>query len=128
MKLATFKDGTRDGQLAVAARDLKIAHIADGIAPTLQAALDDWALHCAAIDRPVRGPERGAGPPSVRFRSRPLNGAVATGLSTRYQRRIWRPFRRGATDGPLRQCWARRTIFVVAAEEWGSILTPGWWW
>ena len=41
MKLATLKDGSRDGQLAVVARDLKTAHIADGIAPTLQAALDD---------------------------------------------------------------------------------------
>ena len=44
MKLATIKDGTRDGQLAVVARDLKSAHLADGIAPTLQAALDDWAF------------------------------------------------------------------------------------
>jgi fumarylacetoacetate (FAA) hydrolase len=42
MKLATLNDGTRDGQLAVVSRDLKSAHIADGIAPTLQAALDDW--------------------------------------------------------------------------------------
>jgi fumarylacetoacetate (FAA) hydrolase len=42
MKLATINDGTRDGQLAVVSRDLKTAHIADGIAPTLQAALDDW--------------------------------------------------------------------------------------
>jgi fumarylacetoacetate (FAA) hydrolase len=44
MKLATLNDGTRDGQLVVVARDLKTAHIADGIAPTLQAALDDWAF------------------------------------------------------------------------------------
>jgi fumarylacetoacetate (FAA) hydrolase len=44
MKLATLKDGSRDGQLAVVARDLKTAHIADGIAPTLQAALDDWSF------------------------------------------------------------------------------------
>ncbi|MFL6676010.1 MAG: fumarylacetoacetate hydrolase family protein [Massilia sp.] len=44
MKLATLNDGSRDGQLAVVARDLKTAHIADGIAPTLQAALDDWAF------------------------------------------------------------------------------------
>jgi fumarylacetoacetate (FAA) hydrolase len=44
MKLATINDGTRDGQLAVVSRDLKTAHIADGIAPTLQAALDDWAF------------------------------------------------------------------------------------
>jgi fumarylacetoacetate (FAA) hydrolase len=42
MKLATINDGTRDGQLAVVARDLRTAHLADGIAPTLQAALDDW--------------------------------------------------------------------------------------
>lgn len=42
MKLATLNDGTRDGQLAVVSRDLKTAHLADGIAPTLQAALDDW--------------------------------------------------------------------------------------
>jgi fumarylacetoacetate (FAA) hydrolase len=44
MKLATLRDGTRDGQLAVVSRDLKTAHLADGIAPTLQAALDDWAF------------------------------------------------------------------------------------
>lgn len=44
MKLATLKDGTRDGMLVVVSRDLKTAHVADGIAPTLQAALDDWAF------------------------------------------------------------------------------------
>jgi fumarylacetoacetate (FAA) hydrolase len=44
MKLATLNDGTRDGQLMVVSRDLKTAHIADGIAPTLQAALDDWSF------------------------------------------------------------------------------------
>jgi fumarylacetoacetate (FAA) hydrolase len=43
-ELATLKDGSRDGQLAVVSRDLKTAHIADGIAPTLQAALDDWSF------------------------------------------------------------------------------------
>jgi fumarylacetoacetate (FAA) hydrolase len=42
MKLATIKDGSRDGQLAVVSRDLKTAAIADAIAPTLQRALDDW--------------------------------------------------------------------------------------
>jgi len=44
MKLATLNDGSRDGQLAVVSRDLKTAHIADGIVPTLQAVLDDWAF------------------------------------------------------------------------------------
>ncbi|MDB5796320.1 MAG: fumarylacetoacetate hydrolase family protein [Paucimonas sp.] len=42
MKLATLKDGTRDGQLAVVSRDLKHAVVADAIAPSLQRALDDW--------------------------------------------------------------------------------------
>jgi fumarylacetoacetate (FAA) hydrolase len=42
MKLATLKDETRDGTLLVVSRDLKWALKADHIAPTLQAALDDW--------------------------------------------------------------------------------------
>ncbi len=42
MKLATLKDGTRDGTLILVSRDLKHAIKADDIAPTLQAALDDW--------------------------------------------------------------------------------------
>ncbi|MDA0226336.1 MAG: fumarylacetoacetate hydrolase family protein, partial [Proteobacteria bacterium] len=42
MKLATLRDGTRDGTLIVVSRNLKHAHKADHIAPTLQAALDDW--------------------------------------------------------------------------------------
>jgi fumarylacetoacetate (FAA) hydrolase len=50
MKLATLNDGSRDGQLAVVARDLKTAHIADGIAPTLQAALDDWHFIAPQLD------------------------------------------------------------------------------
>jgi fumarylacetoacetate (FAA) hydrolase len=44
MKLATLKDGSRDGQLLVVSRDLSTAHIANGIAPTLQRALDDWGF------------------------------------------------------------------------------------
>jgi fumarylacetoacetate (FAA) hydrolase len=44
MKLATLKDGSRDGQLVVVSRDLSQAHYATGIANTLQQALDDWAF------------------------------------------------------------------------------------
>ena len=51
MKLATLKDGTRDGVLAVVSRDLKTAHIADGIAPTLQRALDDWSFIAPQLER-----------------------------------------------------------------------------
>ena len=42
MKLASLKSG-RDGQLVVVSRDLARCLPADGIAPTLQAALDDWS-------------------------------------------------------------------------------------
>ncbi len=41
MKLASLKSG-RDGRLAVVSRDLAWCVEADGIAPILQAALDDW--------------------------------------------------------------------------------------
>ena len=42
MKLATYKDGSRDGQLVVVSRDLATAHYANGIATRLQQVLDDW--------------------------------------------------------------------------------------
>ncbi len=42
MKLATYKDGSRDGQLVVVSRDLNTAHYATGIADRLQQVLDDW--------------------------------------------------------------------------------------
>ena len=42
MKLATLKDGSRDGQLVVVSRDLSTAHFATGMASTLQRVLDDW--------------------------------------------------------------------------------------
>jgi fumarylacetoacetate (FAA) hydrolase len=42
MKLATYKDGSRDGQLVVVSRDLTTAHYASGIAAKLQQVLDDW--------------------------------------------------------------------------------------
>jgi fumarylacetoacetate (FAA) hydrolase len=45
MKLATYKDGSRDGQLVVVSRDLSQAHFATGIAQHLQQVLDDWNFH-----------------------------------------------------------------------------------
>ena len=42
MKLATYKDGSRDGQLIVVSRDLTMAHYATGTADRLQQVLDDW--------------------------------------------------------------------------------------
>ena len=42
MKLATYRDGSRDGQLVVVSRDLSTAHYATGVADRLQQVLDDW--------------------------------------------------------------------------------------
>ena len=42
MKLGSLKEGGRDGTLIVVSRDLTHAARATAIAPTLQAALDDW--------------------------------------------------------------------------------------
>lgn len=43
MKLASLKEGGRDGTLIVVSRDLARAVRAAGIAPTLQQALEDWS-------------------------------------------------------------------------------------
>ena len=48
MKLASLKDGSRDGSLSVVSKNLKRAIKATHVAPTLQAALDDWA-YCAPL-------------------------------------------------------------------------------
>ncbi|HEX9288580.1 MAG TPA: fumarylacetoacetate hydrolase family protein [Anaeromyxobacteraceae bacterium] len=42
MRLATLRDGSRDGRLAAVRRDGEALAPATSIAPTLQAALDDW--------------------------------------------------------------------------------------
>ncbi len=49
MKLATQADGSRDGRLVVVSRDLHRAALATAVAPTLQAALDDWARVAPAL-------------------------------------------------------------------------------
>lgn len=43
MKLASLKDGSRDGALVVVSRDLTRAVAAAAIVPTMQAALENWA-------------------------------------------------------------------------------------
>src|SRR5689334_3148181 len=57
VKLATLRRNGRDGRLAVVSRDLTRCVLVPGIAPTLQAALDDWetiaprlAERAAALD------------------------------------------------------------------------------
>ena len=42
MKLATLRDGTRDGTLVVVRKDNAVYASAEGVAPTMQDALDRW--------------------------------------------------------------------------------------
>ena len=59
MKLATQADGSRDGRLVVVSRDLQRATSAASVAPTLQAALDDWARAAPALAALARELEAG---------------------------------------------------------------------
>lgn len=59
MKLATLAGGGRDGRLAVVSPDLARATLATDIAPTLQAALDDWAATVPALAARGRDLEAG---------------------------------------------------------------------
>ncbi|WP_323012103.1 fumarylacetoacetate hydrolase family protein [Castellaniella sp.] len=66
MKFATLKNQTRDGRLVLVSRDLSCCVAVPDIAPTLQAALDDWdacqpALQIA-YDRLNAGTHEGAQP------------------------------------------------------------------
>src|SRR5512139_3704895 len=49
MKLATVRDGSRDGRLVVVSRDLARCVEVPEIARTLQAALDDWTRTAPAL-------------------------------------------------------------------------------
>ena len=61
MKLASVRDGSRDGRLVVVSRDLGWCTGATAVAPTLQAALDDWASAEAGLRRLAEALEQGTG-------------------------------------------------------------------
>ena len=50
MKLATYRDGSRDGQLVVVSRDLRLAHYASSTASRMQQVLDDWNFHAPQLE------------------------------------------------------------------------------
>ncbi len=62
MKLASLKSG-RDGRLVVVSRDLSRYLPATEVAPTLQAALDDWSQKKPALEAIAAQLESGAGEP-----------------------------------------------------------------
>ncbi len=54
MKLATYKNDSRDGQLMIVSRDLTQTCSAEGIAPTMQHALDNWSTLVNLLDARYR--------------------------------------------------------------------------
>lgn len=69
MKLATLKNNTRDGRLVVVSKDLTRCCEANNIAPTLQAALDDWENCAPKLEALYRDVEHQA-VPCERFHER----------------------------------------------------------
>jgi fumarylacetoacetate (FAA) hydrolase len=51
MKLASLKDGSRDGQLHVVSRDLRTAYDVSGIVPTMQQAIERWETAAPLLQR-----------------------------------------------------------------------------
>ena len=67
MKLATYQNHTRDGQLMVVSHDLSRAVAVPHIAATMQAALDDWSNVEPALQDTYRALSRGDAPHAEAF-------------------------------------------------------------
>jgi fumarylacetoacetate (FAA) hydrolase len=83
MKLATLKGPGRDGRLVVVSSDLARAVEVPRIAPTLQAALDDWAALAPALEQATEQLERDELGPEDVFAFEPA--ACAAPLPRAYQ-------------------------------------------
>tara|TARA_R110000772_G_scaffold20028_2_gene55697 strand:- start:1292 stop:2302 length:1011 start_codon:yes stop_codon:yes gene_type:complete len=66
MKLATLRNGARDGRLVVVSKDLTKCTDAARIVPTLQAALDNWAVYAPQLAALAEQVELGS-VPTFRF-------------------------------------------------------------
>ncbi|MHC1550977.1 fumarylacetoacetate hydrolase family protein [Phyllobacterium sp. K27] len=66
MKLASINNGTRDGKLVLVSKDLAYCTDASFLAPTLQAALDDWARIAPHLQALATSLDHGA-VPTLRF-------------------------------------------------------------
>ena len=69
MKLASLRNGTRDGQLLIVSRDLARALPVPHIAPTLQAVLDDWSRLAPRLEQAALDLEDGRAPGSFPFQA-----------------------------------------------------------
>ena len=98
MKLASLKGPGRDGRLMVVSHDLARAVEVPRIAPTLQAALDDWAALSPALEQAAAQLERDElGPEDVvPFDADRVCRTPAARLSVRRRQRVPEPRRAGA--------------------------------
>lgn len=112
MKLATLRDGARDGRLVVVSRDVTRCSDARHVAPTLQAALDDWERLAPHLELVARGVETG-GQPVERFHEREAMAPLprAYGFATAWEGPA--SLRREASDGFL---GARQAVRLGAAH------------
>ena len=117
MKIATYKDGSRDGQLIVVSRDLASAHFATGIATRLQQLLDDWNFLSPQLEDLYATLNDGKARACLRLRCPPVHGPPAAGLPVGGRIGLCEP--RGA--GPPRpQCRDARELLHRSAD------VPGW--
>lgn len=93
MKLATLRTDSRDGRLIVVSRDLKRAASAEHIAPTLQAALDNWPV---------------AGPKLEKFHEQLESGSVAAAFEL--------DFARLAAPLPRAYAWIDSSVYLNHME------------
>jgi len=69
LKLASLRNGTRDGQLLVVSRDLTRAVPVPHVVPNLQAALDDWRRIAPRLEQVALDLEDGRAPGSFAFQA-----------------------------------------------------------
>ncbi len=85
LKLASLKDGGRDGSLVVVSRDLTRAVRVPDIAPTLQAAIEDWSELAPELKSVYRLLNQGEGRQILPFAELVASGACASPLPRAYQ-------------------------------------------
>jgi fumarylacetoacetate (FAA) hydrolase len=136
MKLATLRDGTRDGQLAVVARDLKTAQLADGVARSLQRALDDWTFIAPQLESIYDDLNNGRGRRVFDFEPAncmaPLPRAFQWVGASAYVNHVELMYKARGADMPA-SCWDEPLMYqggsddllgptddiVLAHEQWG---------
>lgn len=146
MKLATLRDRSRDGRLVVVSHDLTLCSDVRHLAPTLQAALDDWDAVAPELELVARGLEAGA-QPSFRFHERDALAVLPRAYNRidpghRHGARTFAPPRAPLAEGPAGAGLALltgevaggsdavaagagiRLVALLCEGPWGATLAP----